>query len=60
MKDGTKYNNLIVRQFKDLILAYWTPERIKRFEDYKKSNEKISWKEYDKACQIKENRNENH
>lgn len=60
MKDGTKYNNLIVRQFKDLILAYLTPERIKRFEDYEKSGKEISWREYDRACRIKEIENGNH
>ena len=60
MKGSTGYDNLIIRQFKDFVLAYWTPERKKRFEDYEKSGKKISWREYDRACQIKEIENGNH
>ena len=40
-------NNIQAMQFTNLVLAYWTPERIELWNQYEKTDKSIPWREYE-------------
>lgn len=46
--------NVMAMQFAQLIVAYWTPERIALWHQYEKTDRSIPWREYEQL-----NRKEN-
>lgn len=40
-------NRTIASTLCDLIVAYWTPERIDLWHEYEKTDRSISWREYE-------------
>jgi hypothetical protein len=47
--------NSISKQLCNLIIAYWTPERIELWHKYEKTDQSIPWREYEHT-----HRKENH
>ncbi len=39
--------NIQARQLAELIVAYWTPERIELWHQYEKTDRSIPWRDYE-------------
>lgn len=46
--------NIQARQFAELIVAYWTPERIALWHQYEKTDRSIPWRDYEQMHRKKE------